>query len=159
GADIGPCAGSCGTAAFLARPVIVTNIEQDPLWADYKELALGIGFKACWAVPIISGRGDVLGTFAMYQRQAFAPTPLHLGLIDLATRLARIAIERDAAERERERLRNLERFAERYQMVLQATREAVWDWDVVTNVVLWNNGLMALGYEAQEVGPSLDWWY
>src|SRR5436190_18538692 len=31
GAEIGPCAGSCGTAAYLGRPVYVTDIATDPL--------------------------------------------------------------------------------------------------------------------------------
>ena len=104
GSVIGPRAGSCGTAAFLGRPVIVTDIEKDPLWVDYKDLALSCGLKACWSTPILSRRGDVLGTFGMYHRQPFAPSSLHLGLIDLATNLARLAIERDAADRDRERL-------------------------------------------------------
>src|SRR3954468_18051526 len=43
GAPIGPRNGSCGTAMFLRRQVIVTDILTDPLWADYSELARLIG--------------------------------------------------------------------------------------------------------------------
>src|SRR5262245_834912 len=52
GAPVGPCVGSCGTAAYFGVPVEVSDIRTDPLWADYKELALGIGLKACWSSPI-----------------------------------------------------------------------------------------------------------
>jgi PAS domain S-box-containing protein len=159
GLAIGPRAGSCGTAAFLGRPVIVSDIAQDPLWADYKDLALGVGFKACWSTPIISGSGEVLGTFAMYHRRPFAPSSIHLSLIDLATHLARIAIERSTAERERQSLQDAKRFADRYQMVLDATGEAVWDWDLASGVVLWNGGSAYFGYEAAGgEGHTLDWW-
>src|SRR5690348_10778169 len=37
GSEIGPSAGSCGTAAYFGRPVYVTNIATDPLWANYRD--------------------------------------------------------------------------------------------------------------------------
>jgi PAS domain S-box-containing protein len=157
GLAIGPSAGSCGTAAFLGQPVIVSDIERDPLWADYKELARDIGFKACWSTPIVSGSGELLGTFAMYHRQAFTPSSMHLSLIDLATRLARIAIERATAEREQQRLQDAKRFADRYRMVLQATGEAVWDWDLERNSVYRNGEWVSLGYKATGASKQ-DWW-
>ena len=52
GLMIGPGAGSCGTAAFERREVIVTDIEYDPLWAEYRRLALPLGLRACWSSPI-----------------------------------------------------------------------------------------------------------
>jgi GAF domain-containing protein len=52
GAAIGPQAGSCGTAAYRGETVVVTDIATDPLWADYKPLALAHGLRACWSVPI-----------------------------------------------------------------------------------------------------------
>jgi len=52
GLQIGPSIGSCGTAAYLKKPVIVSDIETDPLWADYKELALKHRLRACWSTPI-----------------------------------------------------------------------------------------------------------
>jgi PAS domain S-box-containing protein len=158
GLAIGPSAGSCGAAAFLQRPVIVSDIAQDPLWADYKDLALAIGFRACWSTPIISGSGELLGTFAMYHRQPFAPSSMHLALIDLATHLARIAIERSRADREHQRLLDAKRFADRYRMVLQATGEAVWDWDLESGVIFWNGGLSGFGYESGHAENTIDWW-
>jgi GAF domain-containing protein len=74
GAEIGPCAGSCGTAAYLGRPVYVTDIATDPLWADYKELALPHGLRACWSTPIFDDRQAVIGTFAIYHLAKTGPT-------------------------------------------------------------------------------------
>ena len=54
GAEIGPCAGSCGTAAFTAAPVFVSDIAEDPLWADFKDVALPHGLRACWSIPILT---------------------------------------------------------------------------------------------------------
>ncbi len=53
GQPIGPRAGSCGTAMYLAKPVIVTDILVDPLWEDYREVARPFGFRACWSAPIL----------------------------------------------------------------------------------------------------------
>ena len=39
GAAIGPRNGSCGTAMYTRRPVVVTDVLTDPLWADYRGLA------------------------------------------------------------------------------------------------------------------------
>jgi len=93
GHAIGPAAGSCGTAAFERRPVYVEDIETDPLWIDYRELARAHGLRACWSTPILSNEGRVLGTFALYYREPRAPTGEDLALIERATHLAGIAIE------------------------------------------------------------------
>jgi len=100
GARIGPSVGSCGTAAYRAEAVVVTDIATDPLWNDYRQLALPAGLKACWSTPILSRTGKVLGTFAVYYREPRAPDPAHLQLVDCATHLAGIAVERELAEDE-----------------------------------------------------------
>src|SRR6202162_1204395 len=66
GGRIGQRNGSCGTAMYLKRPVVVTDVLTDPLWADYRHLAEICGLRACWSTPILSSQGDVLGSFAMY---------------------------------------------------------------------------------------------
>ena len=98
GGAIGPVAGSCGTAAFLRKQVIVSDIANDPLWAAFSELALGHGLRACWSTPIQCSKGRVLGTFAMYARTPRSPTRHELTITDRATAMASIAIERKQAE-------------------------------------------------------------
>jgi len=93
GTKIGPRVGSCGTAAYRRQPVVVIDIAEDPLWADFRQLALSHGLRACWSMPISFQDGVVLGTFACYYRQPRSPDSYHLLLIDRATHLASIAIE------------------------------------------------------------------
>src|SRR5262245_14857285 len=100
GAPIGPKNGSCGTAMFLKKQVIVTDILEDPLWEDYREAALMSGMRACWSTPIFSGTGKVLGSFAMYYREPQSPTGTEARLTEVATRIASIAIEHQRAENE-----------------------------------------------------------
>ncbi|MFB9124669.1 EAL domain-containing protein [Paraburkholderia dipogonis] len=68
GTAIGPRVGSCGTAMYERRLVVVEDIETDPLWADFRHLALPIGLRACWSVPFENDSGVVLGAFAVYYR-------------------------------------------------------------------------------------------
>ncbi|HEU4770280.1 MAG TPA: ATP-binding protein [Pyrinomonadaceae bacterium] len=100
GAPIGPKNGSCGTAMYLGKQVIVTDMLVDPLWEDYRELAQLSGLRACWSTPIFSGAGKVLGSFAMYYRQPQTPTGTEARLTEVATHIAGIAIEHQRAENE-----------------------------------------------------------
>lgn len=101
GAAIGPCAGSCGTAAFRGERVIVTDIQSDPLWENYRHLILPHGFRASWSIPILNAEGKVLGTFAMYFRTPRSPEALHQRIIEIALHVASLAIGTDYRERER----------------------------------------------------------
>jgi PAS domain S-box-containing protein len=98
---IGPCAGSCGTAAYRGSPVIVSDIATDPLWdvPEHRASALKHGLRASWSNPVLSSEGKVLGTFCMYYRETRSPNSQDLELIELATHLVRLAIERDRAEK------------------------------------------------------------
>ena len=98
GVPIGPKAGSCGTAAFTKRQIIVENIDTDPLWADYRTLAIKHGLHACWSTPIHEHDGEILGTFAIYYREPRRPAPADLELIERAVHVVRIAIKRKLAE-------------------------------------------------------------
>src|SRR5215213_1336925 len=95
---IGPKNGSCGTAMYRGEPVVVIDILNDPLWDDYRDLAVANGLRACWSTPILSGRGKVLGSFAMYYREPRTPTGEESGLTEVATRIAGLAIEHHAAK-------------------------------------------------------------
>jgi diguanylate cyclase (GGDEF)-like protein/PAS domain S-box-containing protein len=98
GVRIGPNAGSCGTAVHRREPVIVADTQTDPLWADYRDLAAAFGLRSCWSTPIISHTDVVLGTFAMYSASPREPMDAEKALVDVATRIAGIAIERKMAE-------------------------------------------------------------
>ncbi len=100
GVVIGP-AGSCGTAAYRKASVIVSDIAEDPLWSEYRDLALPHGLRACWSTPALASDGRVLGTFAIYSREPRRPTPQQQNIIERITDLASIAIERKRAEEAR----------------------------------------------------------
>jgi len=153
GIQIGPCVGSCGTAAYEKRLVIVEDIQTDPLWADFCDLAGKHGLRACWSQPIIDHEGAVLGTFALYYQQPRRPTEAELELINTAAHIARIAIRRKLAE---EALYVSE---ERWKYALEGATDGVWDWNAVTNHVFYSQRWKKmLGFEEHEIGNTLHEW-
>jgi formate hydrogenlyase transcriptional activator len=100
---IGPCIGSCGTAASLKQRVIVSDIATDPLWADYRDLALSHGLRAAWSQPLLSKNQEILGTFCVSYAEPRTPNETDLRLIEGAGHIAVIAIE---GERSQEALRS-----------------------------------------------------
>lgn len=152
-ATIGPRAGSCGTAMYLNRQVIVADIECDPLWADYRELARAHGLRACWSTPVRTSAGKVVGSFAIYYRVPRVITPIEEELIERANHIVSLAIERKRAAEA------LHLSGERLQLVARATNDAVWDWDLVTNSIWWNAGFKSLfGHVAAEIEPRAETW-
>ena len=97
---VGPCAGSCGTAAYRGTLVIASDIATDPLWdvPEHRAAALSHGLRASWSNPVLCSNGKVAGTFCIYYREPRSPTSQDLELIELATHVARVAIERDQQE-------------------------------------------------------------
>ncbi len=94
GSQIGPGVGSCGTAIYHRTQVIVSDIENDPLWNDYKDIIRPYGLKACWSTPIISSRGSaVLAAFAVYYKTQRKPVNEELRMIERTTNILRVLIE------------------------------------------------------------------
>ena len=100
GLQIGPNAGSCGTAAYTGERVIVEDIATDPRWAGLRDLALKYGLRSCWSQPVLDESGEVLGTFAMYYRTVRTPSPVESKAIEIAARLVKVAVEQRRAREE-----------------------------------------------------------
>jgi GAF domain-containing protein len=100
GSPIGPKHGSCGTAMYRGKLVIVSDISTDPLWDEYRNFAWAIGVAACWSTPIMSSKGKVLGSFAMYYREPRTPNGDERHLTDVATKLAALAIQHSASRKQ-----------------------------------------------------------
>ena len=123
GLEIGPGVGSCGSAAFSAERVIVSDIATHPDWAACRELAARAGLGACWSQAILSSSGQVLGTLAIYHRAPQTPTASDIDLIEQSARLASIAIERSVAA---EKIRDSEAH---FRLLTEDVADVVWKTD------------------------------
>ncbi len=119
GLAIGPAVGSCGSAIYWNKQVVVEDIERDPLWADYRGLARAHGFRACWSVPIAGASGNVLGAFAIYYDKPLAPSGEDLAFMLDVTHLVGIAINKDRVEK------NFAASEERYRSVVTSLAEGI----------------------------------
>ncbi|WP_394772497.1 PAS domain-containing protein, partial [Mucilaginibacter sp.] len=130
--------GSCGTAAYLGKKVIVSDIATDPRWADYKELALAHDLRACWSYPVINSDRKVMATLGMYYNEPKKPDEEELKVIERVTAILKIILE----NRE-----NAEIIAETSLLMTQSQELAHfgnWHWDVQNNVVSWSDSLYAI---------------
>ena len=152
GCAIGPAAGSCGTAAYLARPVIVSDIASDPLWADYRDPALAHGLRACWSTPIMSSTGTVIGTFAMYYREPRVPTLHDQEIIEQIRHLAGIAIQHKLME---ERLQRSEAYLAEAQKL---THTGSWAADPLLKKLVYcsEEFIRIYGFDPNEGMPSIE---
>ena len=98
GVAIGPKVGSCGTAAFTKKEVLVTDIATDPLWHDFKHLIVPHGLNSCWSMPIFSSDGSVLGTFALYSETPITPTKEGRERLLNTCKMISIAMEQEQAD-------------------------------------------------------------
>jgi len=140
GTPIGPEVGSCGTAAYTAREVLVSDIANDPRWADYKTLALSHGLRACWSVPIRSTKGKVIGTFANYYRVARMPSDSELQAARRSAYLLSLAIENDLNDRQIQQDRQAIEEAGRYrQAILDSMVDGLVTLDLNGRIHTYNN--------------------
>ena len=98
GLPIGPRAGSCGTAMFRKETVICTDIATDPLWEGHRDLTLSFGLRACWSIPVVGSRGEVLAAFSVYYTTPKSPAQGEMDTFERIANLVTIIIESKRAE-------------------------------------------------------------
>lgn len=131
GLEIGAGRGSCGTAAYWGKRVIVSDIATDPLWKDYKEIALPLRLRACWSQPVFNNENQVIATFANYYSEIKEPSEEELKVFERSASLIGLLLEND------KNLRALKLGNELYTYVNLATNDAIYDWDIVSDNLQW----------------------
>jgi GAF domain-containing protein len=133
GVEIGPDVGSCGTAAFVGHAIFVTDIGRDPLWTNFRTLALQHGLRACWSTPFFSKDASVLGTLAVYYREPRGPSEREREIIRHIGGTAGLVVEN---ARLSSRIRDLSDGA---QLLAAVGGLGFFVWDVETDNVRWEN--------------------
>ena len=94
----GEAAGSCGSAAYHKKPVIVEDTRCSEYWKPLKHIVEQFNLLACWSLPILDERDRLLGTFAISHQCTTRPSSYHLQILETATHLASIAMRRQRFE-------------------------------------------------------------
>lgn len=159
GISIGSKAGSCGTAAFTKKEVIVSDIANNPLWEDYKALALEHNLEACWSFPVLSSSKKILGTFAIYSTYSRMPIDAEKKIISDMVQLASVAIEQNntkiALENNKKQLKeyaeSLEAKVEERTLELKATVQQL----VASNLTLEDQMLITKAAENKSLNSKV----
>ncbi len=101
GIQVGEGVGSCGTAVHRRETVIVADLANDPLWQNFRDLALASGLRACWSTPIVAFNQSILGTFAIYYHEVHSPRADEIAFVDSVVPIVMLAIQRYQSELER----------------------------------------------------------
>jgi formate hydrogenlyase transcriptional activator len=135
---VGPKGASCGTAVYRKEPVYVTDIVSDSLWDDYRDLMSPYGIRSVWSRPLFTSQGKILGTFAILSREPRSPDRSELQLIENASHIAGIAIERHLKEKE------LQRERDRLRLLLEITNGMTSKLDLHSLVEVLSKGLLSV---------------
>src|SRR6266576_5175808 len=147
---VGPDGACCGTAVYRREPVYSTDILSDPLWDSYRHLVAPYGVRAVWARPLFSSEGKALGTFAILYRKVGSPSATDLQLIENASHIAGIAIERHINETE---LRRSEAFLAEAQRL---SSTGSFGWRVETGEITWSEELYRIFEFDRSVPVTLE---
>jgi PAS domain S-box-containing protein len=141
---------------------------RDPrISRDYREQVASLGITAKMVVPVLI-EDRIEGLLYVDNRSARPFTDQDESVLvrlaaqaAIAIRNAQILAAEQLARGTAERLvRALRESQERFQFVARATNDAVWDWDLVSQAVWWNEGVQTLfGYPPEQIGPDSAWWY
>ena len=106
GWPIDPASGPCGHAAYYKKSVLADF--DSPEWASFRDrLSISTyGLRGVWSTPILSSKDTVLGTFAIYSREVFRPSPWHESMVEQITHLAAVALEHTRTEAALDKLRS-----------------------------------------------------
>ncbi len=138
-----------GRIARNRRPHLTNDVLNDPNISD-PEWARREGMHAFAGYPLIVD-DRMVGVMALFSQRLLSEAVLS-DLAPLAESIAQYIDRRrnEAALRESEL---------RYRLVGQAANDAIWDWNLVTNEVTWNEGLQSrFGYTTDQIGRHADWW-
>ncbi len=151
GIPVGPEFGSCGTAAFRQEPVWIDNVDTDHRWDCARDIVDRFGFKSCWSTPIMSGRGSVFGTIAVYSNRPRSAGDRERQAIDRFTQLASFVLERKIAE---DALKKSEAMLAEGQRI---SHTGSWAWNAATDKLEWSEEHGNIfGYMVSDVGGTLE---
>lgn len=127
--------GSCGTAAYLKKPVFTVDIETDSRWANFFEIALNAGLRACWSFPVLDSFNQVVCILAMYFKVMREPDEEELLTIEQAINLLKLIIENKTIEQ------SLAISNEKNELINKAFKGVLWDWDIEKNEIVYSENI------------------
>ncbi|MGJ8645040.1 MAG: GAF domain-containing protein [Luteolibacter sp.] len=145
--------GTCGKAITSGQTVIAENILADPEYEVFQGLSLQSGILASTSLPVFDSTGKVIAVITNFYHGTHRPDEREIGRIEDLRNLISLAIEKNTT---------VHKIADsniRFQSVVATTNDAVWDWDITSDTLWWNDGFSKLfGFQGEGNGPSVEGW-
>lgn len=140
-----------GRVMRMRSPVWIRNVQVDDNFPRAK-LCHELHFKGALGFPIMID-GKIAAVVEFFHIEELEPDPALLeALSGILGQVGRV-LERRRAEHD------LLARDERFRLVVRATNDAVWDWDIATNAICWADDLRSIfGYNASDLGKDASWW-
>ena len=153
-----PMHGLPGWLIVNKRPYLTNDPPTDP--QILQDLCQRFGVSCALSTPILSADSEVLGFFELHNKRG-GFTPADQSRLMAVSQAAAIAIQNALAYRRLQRVQEALREGElRYRLVARAANDAIWDWDLATNDITWNESIQKLfGYAIKQIGLDAAWWH
>jgi PAS domain S-box-containing protein len=144
---------SCARALHSGSIVTVEDIELDAGFQPYRAVMRGSNLRSVVSAPLVSHDDALRGMITVYFATPHRPSDAALrDLMSYASWgaefIKRLRLEQELRESE-----------ERFRLALATRCMGVWDWDVQTGSIKWNDAHYSLlGYEVGEVEPTYHAW-
>ncbi len=134
GAAVSIDADPATTAMFRGEQIIVHDLQSEKRWetSAWRSMISAFAFRSCWATPISSRDGKILGAFALYSQQPGTPTPQQQRVIEQFALVAGIAVYRAQSAA---MLKRSEAFLAAAQHI---NRTGSWSWRVAADELTWS---------------------
>jgi PAS domain S-box-containing protein len=140
-------------------PVFIADARVDPRTKNPEQI-VKYGLCSYLGFPLII-KDEILGVISFYTKEEHRFSTEEIEFLSALAGQAAISIHNSQLYEKTEKQRiALQKSEERFRSIARATNDAVWDWNLITNAVWWNEGVRTLfGYSEGEVGPDANWWY
>jgi PAS domain S-box-containing protein len=118
----------CGPSVYEKKTIIIENIENSD-WSELKQAAAAHNIKSYWSLPIVHASGNVIGCLSIYHRDPKTPTATQSSTLERLRNILRIVIENRFA------LQQIKMANERFDIMMKATHDLIWDWNLETNII------------------------
>ncbi len=127
GLEIGSSVIFWGSVVNSGQRLMTDDIATDPQWEVLRESSINQGLKSCYIQPIFNSERNVIATFAVYFLDQKTSDTVNFELYQRIGSLISLVIE-NYSQKEELNLSN-----ERYEYVNLATKDAIYDWDILND--------------------------